>query len=621
MLLGHLPCLRPGLACQAATETQQDRNFRQHVQLHQILPERQIDAGQVEGSHVDHQRSKYGRSSMISDRPPVVQHHGPRRGHGSEGKGSADHVRRRPGDMDGHPHQTSPHKQLVCETKHETIPGSFMQVNGFVLSSQKMVFVPFHTNTSQNTEVHIRVNGQSIFASKEVKYLGVHFTRWGRTNQQVAHNARNASRALNVSKVLSAQPWANTIKILVNVVRALVRSRLSCGLEAMPHLSKTGLARLTAIEVRGLRLALGLPQSVPQCLVYREAGLLPFRRHIQLVCSKSVFRCQTVDNSTVNELTATFRKPSRLQSYSSICDLVCDLVRSAGLDVVEVATRPMHPYPPWLLERAHVEVDMEGLKKDQNPLVLAVTARLCLEEKYQHHLKIYTDGSVMEDGAAGAAFVIPDFNNLAHSYSLPAVSVFTAELLAISMALQHISAIPVTPFATVICSDSKAALTAIKSDSQNAQGDLVREIATAAHQLITRGTEVRFQWVPAHVCLSGNEKADRAAKGGAKGVDSSTVTMKIGLADVYAELTKQSWKQWEKEFHPRATAKEWDDTSPPCRTGAFFPGQPTYLARIMHRLHVSVWRCMCVPTKCECEMSVSFHHVMFSCTSCSDHFL
>ena len=39
--------------------------------------------------------------------------------------------------------------------------------------------------------------------------------------------------------------------------------------------------------------------------------------------------------------------------------------------------------------------------------------------------------------------------------------------------------------------------------------------------------------VPAHVCLSRNEKADRAAKRGAKGVDSSTVTMKIGLADVY----------------------------------------------------------------------------------------
>ena len=91
-----------------------------------------------------------------------------------------------------------------------------------------------------------------------------------------------------------------------------------------------------------------------------------------------------------------------------------------------------------------------------------------------------------------------------------------------------------------------------------------------------------------------------------------------------SEDTKQhfnkAWKQWEKEFHPMATAKEWDDTSPPCRAGVFFPGIPTYLARIMHRLHVGVWRCMCVPTKCECGMSVSFHHVMFSCTSCSDHF-
>lgn len=41
------------------------------------------------------------------------------------------------------------------------------------------------------------------------------------------------------------------------------------------------------------------------------------------------------------------------------------------------------------------------------------------------------------------------------------------------------------------------------------------QIVTVRHQLVTRGTEVRFQWVPSHVCLSGNEMADRAAKKGA----------------------------------------------------------------------------------------------------------
>ena len=64
-------------------------------------------------------------------------------------------------------------------------------------------------------------------------------------------------------RIVSSILEVNTPKILVNVVRALVRSRLSYGLEAMPHLSKTGLARLTAIEVRGLRLALGLPPPPP----------------------------------------------------------------------------------------------------------------------------------------------------------------------------------------------------------------------------------------------------------------------------------------------------------------------------------------------------------------------
>ena len=385
----------------------------------------------------------YGRSSGISDRPPVVQHHGPRRGHGSEGKGSADHVRRRLGDKDGHPHQTSPHKQLVCETKHETIPGRCGR--GGPLYASKWIRSLFLENGVRPIpHQHLSEHG-GAHQGERAEHLCVERSQVPGCTLHSLGAYEPAGRSQRAERLPSPQRDQGAICSALgqhpqDPSERGAGCRLSYGLEAVPHLSKTGLTRLTAIEVRGLRLVLGLPQSVPQCLVYREAGLLPFRRHIQLVCSKYVFRCQTVDNSTIDEITATFRNPSQLQSYSSICDLVCDLVRSAGLDGVEVATRPMHPYPPWLLERAHVEVDMEGLKKDQNPLVLAVTSRLCLEEKYQHHLKIFTDGSVMEDGAAGAAFVIPEFNNLTHSYSLPAVSVFTAELLAISMALQHTSA-------------------------------------------------------------------------------------------------------------------------------------------------------------------------------------
>ena len=408
--------------------------------------------------------------------------------------------------------------------------------------------------------------------------------------------------------------------VLVSLVRSLVRSRLVYGLEAMPSITETGLKRLTAIEVRALRLALGLPQSALHSLVYRDAGLLPLRDQIQLMTAKYVFRSQTVDNSTVEEVSGSFRGPTRVSYCSSICDLVADLVEGAGLDGASAADRPLHPYPPWLMERAEVEVEVEGLTRDQSPSLQACITNELLEKNYSQFLQIFTDGSVLEDGSAGAAFAIPEFHSLRKSFSLPPVSIFTAELTAILMALQHISEVRTPPCAIVICSDSRSALSSIRSDSTSAREDLVLEIGTVVHQLITRGTEVRFQWVPAHVCLSGNEMADRAAKRGARRLESQTLQLKLGLADIYSKLSRRVWRKREEDFRAQATAKEWLDPSPPSRDGVFFPGVPTYLARIMYRLRMDCWRTMFVPKSCVCGGVISFHHVLFNCRESSAHF-
>ena len=76
--------------------------------------------------------------------------------------------------------------------------------------------------------------------------------------------------------------------------------------------------------------------------------------------AKYVFRSQTVDNSTVEEVSGSFRGPTRVPYCSSICDLVADLVERAGLDGASAADRPLHPPPPpppppRLMERVEVE--------------------------------------------------------------------------------------------------------------------------------------------------------------------------------------------------------------------------------------------------------------------------
>ena len=71
------------------------------------------------------------------------------------------------------------------------------------------------------------------------------FGRRGFSNLQVSKNIQSASRAaLNMIKMLTTQPWANTPKVLVDLVRGLVRSRLTYGLEAMHNISKTSFERL-----------------------------------------------------------------------------------------------------------------------------------------------------------------------------------------------------------------------------------------------------------------------------------------------------------------------------------------------------------------------------------------
>ena len=57
-------------------------------------------------------------------------------------------------------------------------------------------------------------------------------------------------------------------------------------------------------------------------------------------------------------------------------------------------------------------------EKGGEPACGAVFSQRVLGKELQNILEIYTDGSVLDEGAAGAAFVVPEFNNMTHSFSL-----------------------------------------------------------------------------------------------------------------------------------------------------------------------------------------------------------
>ena len=119
--------------------------------------------------------------------------------------------------------------------------------------------------------------------------------------------------------------------------------------------------------------------------------------------------------------------------------------------------------------------------------------------------KIYTNGSKSSKGV-GFAVVADDFCDFAKLSSF--TSIYTAELPAINNAMNV--AYHTNQKSFVIYSDSKSSLESL--NNYNSSHPLVQKAQAWLFWISFRHKSLSFCWVPAHVGIHGNERADRKAK-------------------------------------------------------------------------------------------------------------
>jgi ribonuclease HI len=93
--------------------------------------------------------------------------------------------------------------------------------------------------------------------------------------------------------------------------------------------------------------------------------------------------------------------------------------------------------------------------------------------------------------------------------------VFDAELYGVKSALDiAINRLSKNPYIKrlIVLSDSQAALLRVSTDYLGPGQATAIDISARAQTLIDKGIEVILQWVPSHIGIEGNERADRAAK-------------------------------------------------------------------------------------------------------------
>ena len=205
------------------------------------------------------------------------------------------------------------------------------------------------------------------------------------------------------------------------------------------------------------------------------------------------------------------RLPAILPAGRTLIRTVSSVLRSLDMDV-PVADVPPGP-PPWLLPTP--EVSYTPTSKSDLPslqLQLALEHVATVTSAVASPCRIYTDGSLQPDGAAGGAVFSPDLlpppggwvGRRLRDYSSSTLCELYAILDAVSLVCQR------GVHAVIVC-DSKPALQSLSS-VRPAHSPVVLRILSFLSLLRHPDLTVLFVWVPSHVGLRYNEVVDRLAK-------------------------------------------------------------------------------------------------------------
>jgi ribonuclease HI len=298
------------------------------------------------------------------------------------------------------------------------------------------------------------------------------------------------------------------------------------------------LKKLQSIDSRALKIALGVPIHTNSMKCYNEIGILPLDDQRKLATAHYAIRSVSVPNSVRDELLIDARTdyPVRAKSISYLQPLlnyILDLLIPCNIELSQInPSNVTSPLPPWEHLRAKFDIDFTDEKKNQNINILVSDVKQHLAEQYPYHLKIFTDGSVLETNDCGSAFSIPDLKIDKSYYLGKGFSIFSCELYAILMALNHILFSPKDIYNILVCVDSKAALYALQNGNTKIRPDLISEIYYFIHSIISSGIGITFCWVPSHCGIIGNEICDKLAKNGALNSFNTTVMPHLLLSNM-----------------------------------------------------------------------------------------
>ncbi|XP_043252544.1 uncharacterized protein LOC122397459 [Colletes gigas] len=339
------------------------------------------------------------------------------------------------------------------------------------------------------------------------------------------------------------------MKVLLNTYITTNRSKLDYGSIIYGSGKESTLKKLDPIHNTALRIITGAFRTSPILSILKEANEPPLKHRRKLLCIIQAIKISTTPNKSSFKNTFSDRYITKYNNKKltpkPFYYRVHKLEEELNITFFPTIPRRKTGIPPWVMHPIEVNIDLTVYKKsDTNPVIFR---NLTIEtiDRYRNYIHIYTDGSKTETGT-GYAVITPE-SSLSTKLA-PYTSIFTAEATAINHAIK-ISYINSYTH-TIIFTDSMSTLEALSSIPSD--NGILLQIQETNHEITEKGHKIILAWIPGHVGIPGNEKADQIAK---QVANSPTSYQNIPTQeDLIKDIRNKLKCQWESE---------WRNTAPP----------------------------------------------------------
>ena len=384
-----------------------------------------------------------------------------------------------------------------------------------------------------------QINNVPLSRAPTHKYLGVPLSF--KKSPTVAHVRDMCLSRLAPLRVLAHGGLGAGVPVLRLFYISVIRSLIDYAAPVLVQFSASQLRPLETLQNEAMRVILGCPRTAKIEVLRAELHLPSIVCRIQELTCRTVGRMLCTGFPSLKQSLVSLSGNPRSPSNVYLRKLMAALTGAGVIEaVLGLAQTP--PRPPWRPTRVSVDIAKLPLPKSSYPPHVLQDMFMCKLSEYPQvqAVHVFCDGSV--DGSkSGCGLFIRDYvspvqyTDTEVSRRLPDhLSSTRAELYGILEALQHVASSLKDVFLFV---DSQAALRGLLSPTA-ADCDLVTRCLKFISDLEDSGARVHFTWVPSHVGILFNDKADRLAQ----------LALQDDAVDPGPEYTMQYVKRSLKDF-------------------------------------------------------------------------